>query len=65
LRGFEKLLLMPGERAVFEFPLTRRDLSSWSVVEQKWELQRGEYLVYVGKSVVDVPLKGRFEIVDA
>jgi beta-glucosidase len=64
LRGFEKQLLVPGEQAVFEFALTRRDLSSWNVVEQKWELQRGSYQIYVGKSVVDVPLKGTLEIVD-
>jgi beta-glucosidase len=64
LRGFEKQLLVSGERAVFEFPLTRRDLSTWNVVEQKWELQRGSYRVYVGKSVLDVPLNGSFDIVD-
>jgi beta-glucosidase len=64
LRGFEKQLLVPGERAIFEFGLTRRDLSTWNVFEQNWELQRGDYQVFVGRSVVDVPLKGRFEIVD-
>ncbi|PVH93605.1 glycoside hydrolase family 3 protein [Periconia macrospinosa] len=65
LRGFEKQLLVPGERGVFEFPLTRRDLSTWNVVEQQWELQRGTYRVAVGKSVVDIQLAGDFEIVDA
>jgi beta-glucosidase len=55
-------LLVPRERGVFEFPLTRRDLSTWNVVEQKWELQRGRYKVYVGKSVDDVPLTGSFSI---
>lgn len=64
LRGFGKHLIAPSEPNVFEFPLTRRDLSMWNVVEQKWELQRGEYQVYVGKSVVDVPLTGKLEIRD-
>ncbi|KAH3915768.1 hypothetical protein HBI56_042120 [Parastagonospora nodorum] len=64
LRGFEKQLLVPGERGVFEFGLTRRDLSTWNVMEQSWELQRGDYGVFVGKSVLDVPLTGRFEIGD-
>jgi hypothetical protein len=35
------------------------------VVEQTWELQRGLYQIFVGKSVVDVPLKGTLDIVDA
>jgi beta-glucosidase len=62
LRGFEKQLIIPGEKGVFEFKLTRRDLSTWNVVEQKWELQRGTYQVHVGKSVVDVPLEGALTI---
>jgi beta-glucosidase len=62
LRGFEKQLLTPGEQGVFEFGLTRRDLSTWNVIEQQWELQRGTYQIYVGKSVVDVPLVAVFEI---
>jgi beta-glucosidase len=65
LRGFEKQLLVPGERGVFEFPLTRRDLSTWNVIEQQWELQRGTYQVFIGKSVVDTQLADSFEISDA
>jgi beta-glucosidase len=65
LRGFEKQLLTPGEQGVFEFVLTRRDLSIWNVVEQMWELQRGSYQIYVGKSVIDLPLKGSLDLVDA
>jgi hypothetical protein len=64
LRGFEKQLLLAGERAVFEFALTRRDISTWNVVEQQWELQRGTYQVHVGKSVLDIHLTGSFEISD-
>jgi beta-glucosidase len=64
LRGFEKQLLTTGEQGVFEFVLTRRDLSTWNVVEQMWELQRGSYQIYVGKSVTDLPLSGSFEIID-
>lgn len=62
LRGFEKRVLEPGEGSVFEFALTRRDVSSWDVVRQGWVLQRGSYEVYVGKSVLDTPLRDSFEI---
>jgi beta-glucosidase len=65
LRGFEKQLLTPGEQGVSEFVLTRRDLSTWNVVEQMWELQRGSYQIYVGKSVIDLPLKGSLEVTNA
>lgn len=64
LRGFEKQLLVPGEQGAFEFALTRRDLSTWNVIEQQWELQRGNYQIYVGKSVVDIPLQGELTIED-
>ncbi|KAL8349051.1 hypothetical protein RB598_002033 [Gaeumannomyces tritici] len=62
LRGFDKQLLDPGRSAVFTFPLTRRDVSTWDVVRQGWVLQRGRYGVFVGRSVLDVPLVTTFEI---
>ncbi|KAK9321511.1 putative glycoside hydrolase family 3 protein [Lipomyces orientalis] len=43
LRGFEKIQIASGGSATVEFPLTRRDLSTWDVVAQKWLLQRGRY----------------------
>jgi beta-glucosidase len=62
LRGFEKKNLMPGETVTVEFPLTRRDLSVWDVVAQKWELQKGKYMVYVGSSSRKLPLVGTLRI---
>ncbi|KEY74419.1 hypothetical protein S7711_04459 [Stachybotrys chartarum IBT 7711] len=62
LRGFEKPLIAPGETVNVEFTLTRRDLSSWDVVAQKWRLQSGEYTVYVGRSSRDLPLQSTFTI---
>ncbi|KAL8383645.1 hypothetical protein RB595_010714 [Gaeumannomyces hyphopodioides] len=41
LRGFDKKVLEPGRSAVFAFPLTGRDVSTWDVVRQNWVLQRG------------------------
>lgn len=62
LRGFEKPLITSGETTTVEFALTRRDLSVWDVVAQKWLLQAGEYQVYVGRSSRDFPLQGTFSI---
>ncbi|KAK7994089.1 GTP binding protein [Apiospora arundinis] len=57
LRGFAKPTLQPGTSATVEFPLARRDLSTWDVVAQNWKLQKGDYAVYVGSSSRSLPLK--------
>lgn len=62
LRGFTKPFLEPGESADVTFELTRRDLSVWDVVAQKWALGEGEYKVFVGTSSRDLPLEGTFTI---
>lgn len=62
LRGFEKPVLDAGASATVSFPLTRRDLSTWDVVAQKWMLQKGEYPLYVGSSSRDLPLTGTLTI---
>lgn len=58
LRGFEKQLVQPGESVVMTFPLRRRDLSIWDVAKQQWTLPSGDFVVMVGKSVLDIQLQG-------
>jgi beta-glucosidase len=58
LRGFEKKIIRPKEYTKIVFKLTRRDLSHWDVEKQAWGLQADQYPVYVGKSVLDIQLKG-------
>lgn len=62
LRGFEKVPLAPGEEGIVTLELTRRDLSVWDVVGQQWDLQPGEYGVYVGASSRDIRLTGSIKI---
>ncbi|KAI1465934.1 glycoside hydrolase family 3 protein [Daldinia caldariorum] len=62
LRGFEKSFLNATEQATATFLLTRRDLSVWDVVAQKWRLQPGEYRIWVGRSSRDLPLNGTLTI---
>ena len=50
LRGFAKHQIAVGSSKTFEFELTRRDLSVWDVVAQKWKLEKGKYEVMVGKN---------------
>jgi beta-glucosidase len=62
LRGFEKPFLNASATATVRFGLTRRDLSVWDVVAQKWRLVRGEYKIEVGGSSRNLPLVGNFTI---
>lgn len=62
LRGFEKPSITAGQTTTVQFALTRRDLSIWDVVAQKWLLQSGDYQVYVGRSSRDFPVQGTFSI---
>lgn len=62
LRGFEKEVIHPGVTTNFAFDLTRRDLSTWSVEDQQWVLQSGDYQVYVGKDVLDIQLQDTLTI---
>lgn len=59
LRGFDKVMLGPGETRTFEFGLRRRDLSIWDVGMQGWKLPTGEeYGVVVGESLRMLGLNG-------
>ncbi|CAK7267295.1 hypothetical protein SEPCBS119000_002469 [Sporothrix epigloea] len=60
LRGFEKTYVAAGQTVRLSFTLTRRDLSYWDVVAQKWHLPRGEFTVSVGSSSRKLPLVGTF-----
>ncbi|KAM0693560.1 hypothetical protein Q7P36_006816 [Cladosporium allicinum] len=62
LRGFEKVLLQPGESKTISFPLMRRDLSSWSVEAQGWVIGDGEVKVYAGFSSRDVRAESGFKV---
>ncbi|RDW61487.1 putative beta-glucosidase-related glycosidase [Coleophoma crateriformis] len=63
LRGFEKAMIPVNGSATVTFELTRRDLSIWDVVAQKWLLQGGvDYPLYVGASSRDLRLNGTISI---
>ncbi|KAK0388256.1 hypothetical protein NLU13_4501 [Sarocladium strictum] len=62
LRAFEKLVLGPGEGGEVVFLVKRRDLSVWDVTAQKWRLQPGKYIFWVGNSSRALPLNGTVDI---
>ncbi|KAH1432872.1 hypothetical protein KXX32_001942 [Aspergillus fumigatus] len=62
LRGFQKLMLQPGQTGRATFELTRRDLSYWDVQQQKWVVPSGTFKVYVGSSSRDIREEGSFRV---
>ncbi|KAI3572444.1 glycoside hydrolase superfamily [Fusarium oxysporum f. sp. albedinis] len=59
LRGFTKPFVKAGSKTTVEFELTRRDLSVWDTVGQRWLLQSGDYSIFVGASSRILPLEAR------
>jgi len=57
LKGFQKVLLNAGEEKTISFVLSDRDLSIWDVSSHSWKIVPGTYVVYVGTSSQDLPLK--------
>jgi beta-glucosidase len=60
LKGFQKVDLPPTQTVVVEFDITRRDLSYWSVDDNDWRLEPGEFGVRIGASSADIHLVGSF-----
>lgn len=56
LRGFDDLILDPGESQTFTYQITRRDLSNWDTVSQNWVITNYPKTVYVGASSRNLPL---------
>ena len=54
LKGFQKVILAPGEKKSVRFTLTDRDFSVW---QEEWKVPGGDYTVCVGKSSRDLPLR--------
>ncbi|KAJ9131611.1 Glycoside hydrolase family 3 protein [Pleurostoma richardsiae] len=50
LRGFDKVLMQPGETAEVQFRLARRDLSYWDVNAKEWVIPKGDFTFKVGFS---------------
>ena len=54
LRGFEKIMLKPGQKSTVTFDLTRRDISYWDIFHQQWMIPSGEIKVMAGFSSRDI-----------
>jgi beta-glucosidase len=64
LRGFERVYLVAGESKQVTLTLTQKDISYWSVINQKWTVASGTYTVWISTSAAktDIKLQGSFNI---
>jgi beta-glucosidase len=61
LKGFEKLMLQPGQEAKVGFSLFERDLAYYDVGSSTWKTDAGQYVVRVGSSSRDIRLSVGFD----
>ncbi len=61
LKGFEKIMLEPGEQKTVDFMLNHNDLSLYNK-SMELVVEPGTFAVMVGSSSEDIRLKGEFEV---
>jgi beta-glucosidase len=62
LRGFDKIMLKPGQTSTVSFGLnTSKELSVWDTPSRSWKVVSGQFNVYVGASSRDIRLYGTFQ----
>ena len=58
LKGFKKVWIKAGESVKVEIPFDDKTFRYFSTVSGKWEIEGGEYQIYVGASSLDIKLSG-------
>lgn len=56
LRGFQKVMLQPGESTVVVLHIDVRSFSYWSAKRHEWTIAPGMFRIAVGGSSADTPL---------
>lgn len=62
LKGFSRVELQPGEQRRVSVSLDRRSLAYWSTDTHGWKVDPGKFVVYVGNSSENVPLRKSFTV---
>ncbi len=58
LKGFKKVWIKAGESVDVEIPFDDKTFRYFSTVSNNWEIEAGEYQIYVGANVADIKLSG-------
>lgn len=62
LKGFEKINLKPGESKTVSFEIDSADLSYYSIEENGWKAEAGEFQALIGPSSEDIRATASFEL---
>jgi beta-glucosidase len=62
LKGFEKILLKPGESKVVTMKLDKDSLAAWDTESHAWKVYPGTYSIMAGSSSRDIRLKSAFTV---
>ena len=62
LKGFEKICLKPGESKTVSFEIDSADLSYYSIEENGWKAEAGEFQALIGPSSEDIRATASFEL---
>ena len=58
LKGYDKVLLLPGQTQTVTLTLDTRAFSYWNTSTHGWRVASGCYVVHVGDSSRNLPLRG-------
>jgi len=65
LRGFEKIMLLPGEEKLVSFTLGKRAFAYYNTALQDWQVESGEFHIHIASSSKDIQLTGLVEVIAA
>jgi beta-glucosidase len=63
LKGFEKVLLRPGQVKVVRLSLDARSMAFYDVTKKQWTVEPGQFKVMAGSSSRDIRVSAEFEVV--
>lgn len=62
LKGFEKVWLQPGETKVITLHLTKEDFQYYNEKQNKWVLEKGDFVIHLGASSQDIKLSQKIKL---
>lgn len=62
LKAFEKVALEPGESKDLTFTLSKEAFAYYDVRTSDWQVNSGEFQIYIGASVSDIRLRQKLEL---
>lgn len=62
LRGFTRVTVKPGESIKVCIPFDEHTFTYYSENKEQWDIENGEYQIYIGSSSADIRLEANFDV---